>query len=100
MLAFKNACILLMVSILLCFATWSIYCVWPEDGSVIRAETCRHYNYHSFNKLVVLDGVVVLIIFACIILAISKNAQASHFIKIRPVGAELIHSEGYRDRRK
>jgi hypothetical protein len=26
----------------------------------IRAETCHHYNYHSSNKLVVLDRVCVL----------------------------------------
>jgi hypothetical protein len=36
---------------------------------------------------------------SCIILADSKNPQVSRFMKIRPVGAELIHSEGNSDRR-
>jgi len=28
----------------------------------------------------------------------SKNAQISNFMKIRPVGAELLHSDGQMDR--
>jgi hypothetical protein len=27
------------------------YYVWPEDGSVKRAETCRLYNYHSLINI-------------------------------------------------
>jgi uncharacterized membrane protein affecting hemolysin expression len=42
--------------------------------SLITAETYRHYNYHSFNKLVVLDG-VILVIFVKLLVHAEKTTQ-------------------------